>query len=117
MSFPIAFLISALMGSMCLPSPMAMNELSTNALKYGSLSRDGGRVDVSWAVNGEQLDLTWIETGGLAVATPTHKGFGSRLVQDGLAAELNGEVRIAFNPTGVVCTISAPLRSIVQVAT
>jgi PAS domain S-box-containing protein len=100
--------------SSALALSMAVNELSTNALKYGSLSRPGGSVDVSWAVNGERLELAWIETGGPAVSSPTHKGFGSRLVQDGLAAELNGEVKIAFNPTGVVCTISAPLRSIAQ---
>ena len=95
----------------------ALNELSTNAIKYGSLSQPGGHVDVSWTVTGDDLELAWIETGGPLVKTPSRKGFGSRLIQNGLAAELNGKVDIDYRPGGLVCTIAAPLQSIGQTIT
>ena len=93
---------------------MALNELSTNAIKYGSLSQPGGHVDVSWSVTDDDLELVWVEAGGPPVKEPSRKGFGSRLIQNGLATELNGKVDIDYRPGGLVCTIAAPLRSIGQ---
>jgi PAS domain S-box-containing protein len=92
---------------------MAMHELATNAVKYGALSNDKGRVDVSWSLQvkgGEQrLHLEWRESGGPPVTAPTRRGFGSRLVERGLAGELGGTVQLNFEPTGVVCVIEAPM--------
>ncbi|KQT52404.1 MULTISPECIES: PAS domain-containing sensor histidine kinase [unclassified Aureimonas] len=92
---------------------MALHELCTNAVKYGSLSVDGGRVGIAWRTQpvqgGERLRLVWTERGGPPVAKPSRKGFGSRLIERGLAAELGGDVEIAFDPRGVICTIDAPL--------
>ncbi len=91
---------------------MALHELATNAVKYGALSVPDGRVRVSWALApgmAERLDLTWTEIDGPPVEPPTRRGFGSRLIERGLAAELSGEAAIRFEPAGVVCQIRALL--------
>ncbi|MBB4039801.1 PAS domain S-box-containing protein [Microvirga flocculans] len=98
---------------MALSLSMALQELATNAVKYGALSRARGRVDVAWSVreNGPspRLSLHWEESGGPPVGQPTYRGFGSRLIERILARELNGQARIEFRPSGVVCTMDAPL--------
>lgn len=101
------------MPAMALSLSMALHELCTNALKYGALKVPGGRVLVSWktvaAADGNRLVMRWQETGGPPVTPPARKGFGSRLIEGGLARELNGQVAIAYEPDGVVCTIDVPL--------
>jgi PAS domain S-box-containing protein len=88
----------------------ALHELATNAAKHGSLSRAGGCVELEWAlVAPEALRMTWREVGGPPVAAPERKGFGSRLLEKGLPAELGGRVSLDFRPDGLVCTIEAPL--------
>ena len=91
---------------------MALHELSTNALKYGALSTEGGRVSVTWAIDNGRFRLRWEEKDGPPVSPPGHRGFGSRMIERGLAAELQGEVRIDWRPKGVVCTIDAPIEAI-----
>ncbi|MBB3018618.1 PAS domain S-box-containing protein [Microvirga lupini] len=99
--------------AMALSLSMAMHELCTNAAKYGALGVPEGQVLVSWSAqesaSGPRLVMRWEEHGGPLVAPPSRKGFGSRLIQDGLARELNGEVRLTYQPEGVVCTIDVPL--------
>jgi two-component sensor histidine kinase len=91
---------------------MALHELGTNALKYGALSTGRGAVAVRWTTGNGRFRLRWEETGGPAVAAPSRRGFGSRMIERGLAAELQGEVRIEWRPEGVVCTIDAPIDAI-----
>lgn len=92
---------------------MAVHELCTNAVKYGALSNDGGRVRVEWSVDtssGEnRLRLVWQEEGGPPVAPPERRGFGTRMIERALAAELGGSARIDFLPEGISCTVEAPL--------
>ena len=92
---------------------MAFHELATNAVKYGAWSNDAGKVEVSWSVQGQgprqSLRLQWRESGGPAVRPPERRGFGSRLVERGLAAELEGKVTMTFEPGGLVCSIEAQL--------
>ncbi|MDF2975207.1 MAG: hypothetical protein K0R61_5657, partial [Microvirga sp.] len=92
---------------------MALQELTTNAVKHGALSNATGKVDITWEVSqveaGNRLHLRWQETGGPPVQPPTRKGFGTRLIERSLARELNGDVQIMFNPEGVLCTVDAPL--------
>jgi two-component sensor histidine kinase len=98
---------------MSLALAMALHELATNAAKYGALANKTGTIDVSWTVrNGAtppRLLLRWIESGGPAVVPPCRRGFGSRLIERSLAQDLDGQVDIAFAPTGVVCTVDSPL--------
>ena len=88
---------------------MALHELATNAAKYGALSNEAGRVEVHWEIDGGRFRMRWTERGGPPVSPPARRGFGSRLVERGLAAELGGMVRLVYEPEGVVCTIEAPL--------
>ena len=98
---------------MALTLSMAVQELATNAAKYGALSNEQGRISISWKVAASvppsRLRLQWQESGGPSVATPSRRGFGSRLIERGLAQELDGEVKIEFAPEGVICTVDAPL--------
>jgi PAS domain S-box-containing protein len=92
---------------------MVFHELATNSVKYGALSNDAGHIDMAWQTEvkpaGDWMRLFWQESGGPPVAPPIRKGFGSRLIERGLAQELNGEVRLEFNPSGVSCEIAMPV--------
>jgi PAS domain S-box-containing protein len=88
---------------------LSLHELCTNAAKYGGLSVPGGRVELAWACDEERLRLRWRELGGPPVLAPARRGFGTRMLERGLAAELGGKVTIAFDADGVVCTLDAPL--------
>jgi PAS domain S-box-containing protein len=92
---------------------MALHELCTNAVKYGALSNEQGTVTIRWETFGpaseERLRLVWTEAGGPPVTAPERRGFGTRMIERGLASDLGGTARIAFEPAGVVCTIDAPL--------
>ena len=97
---------------------MAFHELTTNAAKYGALSAPGGRIEILWqAAGGEDkqrplLRIDWIEQGGPAVAQPQNRGFGSKLIEGGIAAELGGSARLAFEPAGLRCQIVIPLNAV-----
>jgi two-component sensor histidine kinase len=88
---------------------MALHELSTNAAKYGALSVPGGRVDVGWNAQGDRLELVWRETGGPPVTAPERRGFGLRMIERALAADLAGDVAMEFEPAGLVCRIRGSL--------
>ncbi len=92
---------------------MALHELGTNASKYGSLSTPEGSVLLEWSApragHGRRLELAWREQDGPPVSPPDRKGFGSRLLERGLAAELGGAVTLEFRPEGLVCRIEADL--------
>lgn len=90
---------------------LALHELATNAAKYGALSVPGGNISIHWACWSETatFQLTWQERGGPTVTPPTETGFGSMLITDALAAELNGEVELHHQPDGTVCQVRAPL--------
>lgn len=91
---------------------MALHELGTNAVKYGALSNEDGRIEITWTVaRGAEtrLGLHWSESGGPPVKRPTRTGFGSRLIERSLARELEGKVELLYEPGGVVCTIDAPV--------
>lgn len=91
---------------------MAFHELSTNATKHGALSTPRGTVTVTWRVEGDELRLDWREQGGPTVEIPHRRGFGSRLLAQGLASELGGDVRIEFAAQGVTCAMRLPLAAL-----
>lgn len=90
---------------------MAFHELATNAVRHGALSVAGGHVDVRWSIapDGRALHLTWRESGGPVLGTPGPRGFGLRLVEQGLSREINGAVNLDFVPEGLVCSWEMPL--------
>ena len=100
------------------PLCMALHELATNAVKYGSLSAAGGRVRISWrplAPGG--FELSWIEAGGPTVAPPSRKGFGTSLVQGVIEYELGGRLQMEFAPAGLQCRIKLPALNHAESAT
>jgi two-component sensor histidine kinase len=87
---------------------LALHELATNAAKYGALSSEDGWIEVVWTTTGSALDFVWREHDGPQVATPTRRGFGSRLITRNLAIAFGGEVDLDFKPAGVECRLRAP---------
>jgi PAS domain S-box-containing protein len=92
---------------------LVFHELAANAVKHGALSNGtAGRIEIAWQVDptpqGNRMRLRWRESGGPRVTTPRHKGFGSRLIA-GLAQELDGDVRLDYEPAGVACQIAMPV--------
>ncbi|OOG59697.1 hypothetical protein B0E48_02540 [Rhodanobacter sp. C03] len=85
---------------------LVMHELLTNALKYGALSREGGKVVVSWESAGDpenkRLEFCWAERGGPLVVTPSRKGFGSRLIERSLVKRPTSSAQVIYEPTGVI---------------
>jgi len=96
---------------------LAIHELATSALKYGALSNAQGRVIVRWTTTIDQARLIWEEIGGPPVVVPTRKGFGTTLIQQSLGSQLQASVAIDYHPTGLVCTIDAPIEAIRLTAT
>jgi PAS domain S-box-containing protein len=100
---------------MALALAMAFQELATNAVKYGALYNEHGRVGIHWTIeDGVKppcLRLRWEEMGGPPVKAPERFGFGTRLIERSLAHDLDGTAKIRFEPNGVVCEITAPLVS------
>jgi two-component sensor histidine kinase len=91
---------------------MAVHELATNAAKYGALSRARGKINIAGTLAGEnarRLTIEWRETGGPEVTPPAQRGFGTRLIQDGLVYELDADVDIDYAPSGLACTIELTL--------
>lgn len=88
---------------------LALNELVTNAIKYGALSNEAGSVEISWEVAGleeQGFRLLWRERGGPLVTAPLKAGFGSRLIQRHVAEAFGGKAQITFEPEGITYEIS-----------
>ncbi len=92
----------------CVPLVLALHELATNAVKYGALSSDDGRVELQWqgdrSAGAEAVRLRWRERDGPAVQAPARQGLGSRLLRPAPAQHLD-EVNVDFAPAGLVCEI------------
>jgi PAS domain S-box-containing protein len=93
-----------------LPLTMSLNELCTNAVKYGALSSTTGRIDITSTVDDKalRLKLTWTERGGPVVREPTRRSFGTRLLS-GLADQIHGNVQLRYEPPGFVYELDIPL--------
>jgi two-component sensor histidine kinase/CheY-like chemotaxis protein len=96
---------------------MTFNELCTNTTKFGALSVPAGRIEIAWAIDdkSQRLKLTWSEKGGPAVEAPTRRSFGTRMMGS-LGQQLNGEVQLAYQPTGFVYMLDVPLTSLTMKA-
>lgn len=91
---------------------LVLHELATNAAKYGALSVPEGRVDLAWEIDGDQLRMHWRESGGPPVEPPAHSGFGSRLIDLGLAP--HGVVDRRYPPTGAEVDLAAPVSGLLD---
>jgi PAS domain S-box-containing protein len=91
---------------------VAFHELATNAVKHGALSDDTGSILIAWTIGptpkGNRLFLHWREKDGPAAAPPARKGFGSQVIERGLAHELGAVVHLDHRADGLVCSIEIP---------
>lgn len=91
---------------------LTLNELATNATKYGAWSVAKGNVAVSWLVDsqedGEVLVLKWRESGGPAVSVPDKKGFGTAVLQFAVERGMRGKIDVNYEPEGIVYVIRLP---------
>lgn len=93
---------------------LLLHELDTNAVKYGALSTDTGRVSLTWRTDPgpvPTLAMTWVESGGPSVAPPSkRRGFGSTLIRLGLMG--TGTSELCYSPEGLRAEFRAPLPEI-----
>lgn len=91
---------------------IAFTELATNAVKYGAFSNATGSILVEWRSEpkpgGDRIILCWREKDGPPVTSPLHQGFGTTLLERGLAHELEGGVHLDYRPEGLICTMNIP---------
>jgi two-component sensor histidine kinase len=92
---------------------LAIHELATNAIKYGALSSDRGRVEIAWE---ERIDageptfhFRWQETEGPLVSPPSSTGFGSLLIRRVLEADFGPDVEVLYQESGLICRMSAAM--------
>jgi two-component sensor histidine kinase/DNA-binding NarL/FixJ family response regulator len=92
---------------------MTFNELCTNTTKFGALSVPAGRVEIAWTIDEpkQRLHLVWTESGGPAVEPPTRQSFGTRMMKS-LGQQLNGQVQLAYQPSGFIYSLDVPLGSV-----
>jgi PAS domain S-box-containing protein len=89
---------------------ISMHELATNAAKYGSLSAADGDVEIAWSrTAGGQLSLRWTESGGPSIAPPTHRGCGTRIIENIIGGQLGGKVHFDWRAPGLTCEIALAL--------
>jgi two-component system, chemotaxis family, CheB/CheR fusion protein len=97
---------------------MVLNELATNAVKYGALSREGGHLEVTWRLDdgpdGQRVHLRWIEAGGPPVTPPSRRGFGSTLIERSITHQLGGTATPDFRRDGLQYEIAFPVKGIVR---
>jgi two-component sensor histidine kinase len=91
---------------------LALNELSTNAIKYGALSGGAGRISLRWDVDDDTFRLVWLERDGPLVNASSHRGFGSQLIERALAHEFQGHVAMSFQPEGLRVELTTPMRNL-----
>src|SRR5262245_10558557 len=97
--------------SQALALGLIVNELVTNALKYGALAKGKGRVSVTWGVEKGRLVITWLERDGPKVSKPARRGFGTELIERELKSTLGGRVTFDYAPAGIEVQISIPYGS------
>ena len=91
------------------PIALVIHELATNAMKYGALATSGGQVQIETELNGEDVVMSWTETGGPAVnGVPERSGFGTQLSEIGITSQLSGEIQRFWNSTGLKVVMTMP---------
>jgi PAS domain S-box-containing protein len=87
---------------------LALHELAANAGKYGALSADKGRVDISWGIVGDTFTMNWIERDGPSVSVPKRRGFGTVVMEAMAERSVDGAVALDYAPSGVTWCLTCP---------
>jgi PAS domain S-box-containing protein len=88
---------------------MILHELYTNAIKYGALCNDDGRVELDWSVDHDSITLVWAEFGKPCDGPDTpSSGFGQRMIAMSVRSDLNGTIERDWRPDGLTATLTFP---------
>lgn len=91
---------------------LVVNELATNAIKYGALRLDDGHVDLQIAVDHDVVRMNWRESSGSGdvadIRSVDQRGFGSVLLENAVIHQLGGRFARKWTPGGVVVEMSFP---------
>lgn len=87
---------------------LALHELATNAAKYGALSQERGRVQLTWKVTPSGVVMTWRELGGPPAIAPQRIGLGLQMITSGVHSQIGGHVSFDWRASGLVCTLALP---------
>jgi PAS domain S-box-containing protein len=87
---------------------LALHELATNAVKYGALSSQAGRLKVSWELKPSTLVLRWEESGGPRARKPAKLGFGTRIIVASIEGQLGGQAKLLWGDAGLQCVLTIP---------
>jgi two-component sensor histidine kinase len=97
---------------------LILHELCTNAVKYGALSQQDGRVLVVWRIEGAgdaaHFKFRWQEQAGPPVTAPAKKGFGSTLLESAIRDDASAAPRLLFDADGFKYELDVPLAAIVR---
>jgi PAS domain S-box-containing protein len=93
---------------------LAIHELATNALKYGALCRDGGKVEIVWEQIPHEVRLRWRESGGPAGPMPAREGQGLRAIRSCIEGQLGGATHLHWPGSGLECEMQIPADQLSQ---
>ncbi|WFR98037.1 sensor histidine kinase [Rhizobium tumorigenes] len=91
---------------------LILNELATNAVKYGALGSDGGAVSITWRILDGNLELDWVESNGPLVTEPIRVGFGNKLVETTIVRQYRGSLQYQWLSSGLSVAITIPKSTI-----
>jgi len=97
---------------------LAIFELATNAVKFGSLSAKTGTVQIVWSIGDysgqREFHMSWQELGGPSVAPPKYSGFGSTIIERMVARSLLGSAKVTYAPAGLIWELVAPESALIE---
>jgi two-component sensor histidine kinase len=93
---------------------LALHELTTNAGKYGALSKATGLLHIGWWTEGETFTMSWAERDGRPESLPPRRGFGTIVVQEMAERSLDGKVELDYAPSGVTWRLTCPIANAVE---
>jgi two-component sensor histidine kinase len=94
---------------------LALHELTTNAGKYGALSKDTGDLEIGWETDGKTFTMSWTERDGPLVSPP-HRGFGTVVMKEMAERSVDGRVELDYVPSGVTWRLTCPAANVLEPA-
>jgi two-component sensor histidine kinase len=94
---------------------LTLHELATNAGKYGALSTDAGRVDVSWQSEGDVFTMSWTERDGPTVQPSNRRGFGSTVIESMTKLATDGEVQLDYRASALMWRLRCPVANALEI--
>ena len=94
---------------------LVFHELATNAAKYGALAEDGGDLTVEWTASASDVTLNWSERRSAVMSeAPTHRGFGSQLIEMSVQRQLKGAMTYDWSAAGLRVSLTAPTQQLTR---